>query len=86
MHLHINVHCKAPTRGCLRDALDEKGFTCTGWAITDPYIRINQEIFSYHSFREVKGQKFIYFDKQHLAPLRLVPKEAVTTFMVSVAR
>ena len=24
MHLHINVHCKAPTRGCLRDALDEK--------------------------------------------------------------
>lgn len=85
MHLHINVHCKAPTRGCLRDALDEKGFTCTGWAITDPYIRINQEIFSYHSFREVKGQKYVRFNRKHLDALRLVPREALIAFLVSVA-
>ena len=82
---HLNVHCSAPSRNNLRDALDEKGYICIGWAITDPYIRINQANSSFHSFREVKGQKFVYFDRQYLSALRLVPKEAVIDFIVSTS-
>lgn len=86
MHDTINVSCSAPTRYSLVEILEEKGFTCTGFSVTDQYIRINCVTFSYYSFREVKGQSFVHFDKKHLNALRLVPKEAVNEFIVEVAR
>ena len=86
MHTRINVFCSAPTRYSLVEILEEKGFTCTGKSITDSYIHINSDFYSYHPFREVRGLKFVHFDKKHLDALRLVPKEAVNEFIVEVAR
>ena len=86
MHTRINVFCSAPTRYSLVEILKEKGFTCARRSIIDSYIHINGDLFSYHSFREVKGLKFVHFDKKYLDALRLVPKEAVTEFIVEVAR
>ena len=81
---HLNVCVSAPARITVKECLIEKGFECYGWAITDPYLRINQANFSFHSFREVKGQKFVYFRREDIAPLRLVPKEAIKTNMLSL--
>lgn len=83
---HLNVCVSAPARIRVKECLIEKGFECYGWAITDPYLRINQANFSFHSFREVKGQKFVYFRREDIAPLRLVPKEATNQFIMSVAK
>ena len=83
---HLNVCISAPARITVRECLIEKGFVCVGWYIDYPYIRINQANFSFHSFRELKGQKFVYFRIEDIAPLRLVPKEATNQFIVSVAK
>ena len=44
MHLHINVHCKAPTRGCLRDVMmltvtDIKDFSLMMWLLCVYYLK-----------------------------------------------
>ena len=83
---HLNVCISAPARIPVAECLIDKGFKCTYWAVTDPYLSINQATFTFHSFREVKGQKFIYFKKENITPLRLVPKEAVIPFLISVAK
>ena len=86
MHDTINVFCSAPTRFALIQVLVDKNFICNGFSVTDHYLRINCVNYSYYSFREVKGQSFVHFDKKYLDALRLVPKEAVTEFIVEVAR
>ena len=82
----LNVCTKAPTRLILKEILEEKGITCIGYNGRDPYLRINLGNNSFYTFREVKGQKFVYLDKENLSALRLVPKEAVNEFIVEVAR
>ena len=86
MHTQINLYCSAPTRLSVVALLEEKGFTCTGMSVTDNYLCINCDSYIYYTFREVKGQQFVHFDKKYLAALRLVPKEAVNEFIVEVAR
>ena len=81
---HLNVCVSAPARITVKECLIEKGFECYGWDIYDPYLRINKANFSFHSFREVKGQKFVYFRREDIAPLRLVPKEAIKTYLLSL--
>ena len=82
----INIYTKAPSRLILKDILEEKGITCTGYTILDPYYRLNLSNNSFYTFKEIKGQKFIYLDKEHLPAIRLLPKEAVITFLIAVAR
>lgn len=82
----LNIYTKAPTRLILKEILEEKGITCIGYTVRDPYLRINLGNNSFYTFREVKGQKFVYLDKENLSALRLVPKEAIIPFLLDVAR
>lgn len=82
----IIVYAFPSVRVVLKEILEEKGITCTGFSGRDPYIKINLGSNSFYSFGEVKGQKYIYLASQYLTALRLLPKEAIITFLLDVAR
>ena len=77
----LNVHVPSASRMPLRRILEDKGYECAGWALTDPYLRINGTRKGFYSFREVRGMPFAEFNRRDLDPLRLLPAEAIPTFI-----
>lgn len=80
----IFVHIPRNSSLLFNKLLLDKGMGCTGWSVMDSYYCIRNNG-TYHSFNQIKGAKFVEFPRKHFASLQLVPKEAVTDFIVSTA-
>lgn len=85
MH-QIVIHAKDTVRSKLKVILQDKGISDYGFSEKHSYIHLNTSGNFFFSFREVRGQKYIYLDEKYLAALSLLPKEVIVTFLLDVAR
>lgn len=85
MH-QIVIHAKDTVRSKLKVILQDKGISNYGFSEKDSYTHLNTSGNFFYSFREVKGQKYIYLDEKYLPALSLLPKEAIVTFLLDVVK
>lgn len=71
----------------LRDLLHEKLFDCNGSDQRSPYFRFMKYELRfpfYYTVSEAKGTPFVHFDEDWLPELRVLPREAIYTFLTEV--